>query len=59
MSFNFRKTVHTSDLIEKLNGRLLTNTLVDTNAVGKRKVQVSYYNDYGVLENKYIEIEIK
>lgn len=59
MSFNFRKTVHTSDLIEKLNGRLLTNTLVDTNAVGKRKVQVSYYNHYGFIENKYVEIEIK
>lgn len=59
MSFNFRQTVHTSDLIEKLNGRLLTNTLVDTNTVGKRKVQVSYYNHYGFIENKYVEIEIK
>ncbi len=59
MSFNFRQTVHTSDLIEKLNGRLLTNTLVDTNTVGKRKVQVSYYNHYGFMENKYVEIEIK
>ena len=59
MSFNFRQTVHTSYLIEKLNGRLLTNTLVDTNTVGKRKVQVSYYNHYGFIENKYVEIEIK
>lgn len=59
MSFNFRQTVHTSDLIEKLNGRLLTNALVDTNTVGKRKVQVSYYNHYGFIENKYVEIEIK
>lgn len=59
MSFNFRQTVHTRDLIEKLNGRLLTNALVDTNTVGKRKVQVSYYNHYGFIENKYVEIEIK
>lgn len=59
MSFNFRQTVHTSDLIEKLNGKLLTNALVDTNTVGKIKVQVSYYNHYGFIENKYVEIEIK
>ena len=59
ISYNFRETVHTKDLIEKLNGKLLTNSLVDTNTVGKRKVQISYYNHYGFIENKYALVEIK
>ena len=59
MTNNFRETVHTKDLIEKLNGKLLINSLVDTNTVGKRRVQISYYNHYGFIENKYALVEIK
>ena len=59
ITYNFRDTIHTKDLIENLNGKLVTNSLIDTNTVGKRKVQISYYNHYGFIENKYALVEIK
>ena len=59
ITYNFRDTIHTKDLIENLNGKLVTNSLIDTNTVGKRKVQSSYYNHYGFIENKYALVEIK
>ena len=59
LTFQFRQKVYIKDLIEKINGKLINNPLVDTNKVGKSKVQISYYNHYGFIENKYIEIEIR
>ena len=59
ISINFRAKAYNSDLIEKINGRLLNDPLIDTNTVGKKKVQITYYNHYGFIENKYAEVEIK
>ncbi len=59
LTFQFRQKVYIKDLIEKINGKLINNPLVDTNKVGKSKVQISYYNHYGFIENKYIAIEIR
>ena len=59
ISINFRAKAYNSDLIEKINGRLLNDPLIDTNTVGRKKVQITYYNHYGFIENKYAEVEIK
>ena len=59
ISINFRAKAYNSDLIEKINGRLLNDPLIDTNTIGKKKVQITYYNHYGFIENKYAEVEIK
>ncbi len=59
ITIHFREKVYNSDLIEKINGKLLNDPLIDTSVVGWRKVQLSYYNHYGFIENKMVKIEIK
>ncbi len=59
ITLTFRQKIKNSDLIEKINGKLLLDPYVDTNVVGKRKVQVTYYNHYGFIENKSVEVTIK
>ncbi len=59
LTFQFREKVRINELIRKLNGRLVDNTYIDTDTVGKRKVKVSYYNHYGFIENKVVEVEIQ
>lgn len=59
ITLNFREKAYTSDLINKLNGELISNPLIDTSEVGEKEVLISYYNHYGFTEEKLAKIEIK
>lgn len=58
LSCEFREKVYIEDFIEQVNGEVITNTLIDTNFVGKKKLKVQYRNHYGFFKIKEMEIEV-
>ena len=59
LTFDFREKVYVEDLISSLKGKLINNTLIDTKKVGTKRVRILYYNHYGVIESKNVEIDIR
>ena len=59
LTFDFREKVYVEDLISNLKGKLINNTLIDTKKVGTKRVRILYYNHYGVIESKNVEIDIR
>lgn len=58
LSCHFREKVQVSEFIQKLDGELLNDYLVDTNEVGLKKIEVSYKNHYGLVMRKKFTIEV-
>lgn len=59
LTTTFREDSNVMDFIESINGKIVSNTKIDTNYVGIKKVSFSYVNRYGFIVSKKFEIEIK
>ena len=60
MTTGFMSDVHVSDFITEINGTLIDDYKIDTNAIGKKEVYFEYVNNEESLRVPYaFEIEVK
>ena len=55
LTCDFREEVHVMDFVYKLNGEVITNSLVDTSEVGKKTISFTYRNRYGLIVSKKLK----
>lgn len=59
LTLEFREKAHVSDLIFKLNGKLVHDPLIDTDEVGKKTLMIQFQNHYGFIVEHSFSIEVK
>lgn len=54
----YREKINVSHFIDKMDGELLDDYLVDTSLVGRKRIEIQYKNRYGFVEQKRFDIEV-